>query len=266
MADSSKTTASRVADVVVLIISLVILMLGFIAWRVYAASPQRNAYDMAVAIHKETASEVATAREGAASILTDCAARSGMDEACAALQTAYDATATIVEPPTLSRLTSATAYVKETEAVEASNTQLSEALAAFEDNTVPVQEAILVRIIEKVGPVRDPMLEAARIAQGEVNACQDVINSTEGQVTNESVRTQAQEAVDSLQNLINQSNVLLSENPDDYTALTAQIHDGVAQVTNWINQVNLDHWDWATRNGIGQVYDPKENTSNNVAE
>ena len=50
MDSPEKTTASRIADVVVWLVSLLILFGGFLGWRVYQANPQRNAYDLAVGI------------------------------------------------------------------------------------------------------------------------------------------------------------------------------------------------------------------------
>ena len=119
MAQAEKTLGSRIADVVVLLISLVILMLGFIAWKVYEAGPARNAYDVAVEAFNEAAAQVTEARDGAASVLDNCAERSGLADECAALQQAYDATATIAKPEAFGRITSKASYEKATEDLHA---------------------------------------------------------------------------------------------------------------------------------------------------
>lgn len=265
MAVQEKTIAGRISDIIVLLISIGILALGFVAWKVYEAGPARNAYDVAVGAYDETAELVADAREDAASIIDNCAARSGLEAECAALASAYETTSAIYQPPTFDRLATKAAYEKATAETREQTATVSKALEALDKNTTPVQEAILARIAEKVAPVREPMLEAAKMAAGEANACQDVLNNTVDQYVNAATRESAQTAVNTLQELVTQADALLSENLDDYTTLTAQLTEGTEQVTYWTNEVNLDHWDWATRNGVGQVYDPSQNPTE-VAE
>ena len=265
MADSHKTVASRIGDVVVLLISVAILAAGYVAWKVYEAGPARNAYDMAAGVYEETVQNVGPVRQSAESVIENCAARSGLEAQCAALQAAYDATASMEPAKKFSRLTSKDTFAKETEALEARNAELNQAIGAFQDNTAAIQEAILARIIEKVGPARNPMLEQVKIAEGQIDTCRDVLAGTEGQFVDASVRQGAQASIDSLQGLVDQANALLSENPEDYTALAGQLSSQTAQLTDWTNQVNLDHWDWATRHGVGQVYNPADNPTENLA-
>lgn len=263
--EAQRSAANKIGDVIVLIISLAILVAGFLAWKVYAATDARNAYDVAVGAYTETHEELSAARENAAPLLDNCAERSGLADQCAALQAASEG-ASFSAPAQMSRLASAQAYTKAASDLNEETSQAAQALAALEENTAPVHEAIVQRIAEKMAPVREPMLEAAKMAAGEITACQDVINSATGQVTNESVLTGAQEAVEQLRGLVNEANNLLTENSEDYTSLTARLNEGTTVVTDWTNQVNLDHWDWATRNGIGQVYDPSTQSTANVAE
>lgn len=231
-----KTTASRIGDIVVLLISLLILCGGFLAWRVYQANPQRNAYDLAVGIFDDTYKEVETLRGEAEPLLDNCAARSGNAAACEALQASYDAS-NLDGPKKLSRITSASTYEAETARV----TEQTELARAVRDdlraNVETVSTAVEAVLEHKVGSVRAQMRESAKNAASEISACQDVVNNSAGKV-NDSIRSQAQAAIDSLQQLVDQAEAIDSENPEDYSALNTQLREGIANVTHWAYQVN----------------------------
>ncbi|MBR6459844.1 MAG: hypothetical protein IKS49_06810 [Actinomycetaceae bacterium] len=237
---AEKTAASRVADVVVMLISLLILCGGFLAWKVYQANPQRNAYDLAVGIFNETYKEVEDVRGKAEPLLDNCAERTGNAEACDTLQAVYDSS-NLDEPKKLSRITSRSTYEAETARV---TEQTELARAAKDDlnaNVDTVRAALDAALEQKVGGVRAQMLESAKNATSEISACQDVVDNSAGKVSDD-MRSQAQAAIDSLQGLVDKAEAMDSENPEDYTALNAELRTGIEQVTYWINQVNIAYW------------------------
>lgn len=232
-----KSATSRVADIVVMLISLVILAGGFLAWRVYEAAPERNAYDLAVGIFTDTTKEIDDLREKAGPLLDRCAERSGNAAACEALQAAYDAS-DFAEPKKLSRITSRSTYEKES-AYLAEQTELARATCDdLRTQVETVSTAVEAVLEQKVGPVRSEMRELAKNATSEISACQDVVDHSADKVSAE-MRGQAQEAIDSLQKLVDKANTMSSENPEDYTALNTQLRQGIEQVTHWIDQVNI---------------------------
>lgn len=235
-----KTAASRVADVVVMLISLLILCGGFLAWRVYQANPQRNAYDLAVGIFDDTYTEVEDLRGKAEPLLDNCAQRTGNAAACEALQAAYDASV-FDKPKELSRITSSSTYEKESAHVQ-EQTELARAVRDdLRANVETVSAALETALEQKVGGVRAQMRELAKNATSEISACQDVVDNSAGKVSDD-MRSQAQAAIDSLQKLVDQAETMTSENPEDYTALNGQLREGIEQVTYWINQVNIAYW------------------------
>lgn len=240
MAQEDKTTASRIADVVVMLIALLILCGGFLAWKVYQANPQRNAYDLAVGIFSEVHKEVESLRSKAEPLLDNCAERSGDAAACEALQVSYNAS-NFDEPKKLSRITSAGTYETETVRV----TEQTELARAAKDDlhkqVEAVNAAVEAALEKKIGGVRAQMRESAKVAGSEIAACQDVVNNSAGKVSDD-IRSQAQAAIDSLQVLVDKADAMNSENPEDYTALNTQLREGIANVTSWAYNVNNAYW------------------------
>ena len=235
---AEKTTASRVADVVVLLISLLILLGGFLGWRVYQANPQRNAYDLAVGIFNDAYKEVEDLRAKAEPLLDNCAERSGNAEACAALQTAYDSSR-FSKPKKLSRITAGSTYKKESARVTKQTELARAARDELRTHIETVTVSLEAMLEQKIGPQRDEMNRLAYQAESEISATQDLINKNEGHV-DDSLRSQAQEAVNSLQKLVDQAHAMTSENPEDYNALNSQLLKEIEIVTNW--NLNLNNY------------------------
>lgn len=231
MDSSEKTLASRIADVVVLLISLLILLGGFLAWRVYQANPARDDYDLAVGIFNEITEEIDELRTQAEPLLDYCEKRSDNKTTCDALRSAYD-DSVFEKPKELPRITAASTYEKETAFV----TKQTEQARAVRDNlselVTNLNSAIEATMEQKVGPQRAQLRETVTVASQELADCQAAINASEGKVDN-SLREQAQKSIDDLQALIDKANALTSENPDDYTNLNTQIRMGLEEVTNW---------------------------------
>lgn len=231
MVKTEKTVASRVADIIVLLISLLILLGGFLAWRVYQANPARNDYDLAVGIFTETAEELDELRTQAKPLLDYCEKHSDNKTTCDELRSVYD-DSVFSKPKELPRITSTSTYEKETAFV----TKQTEQARATRDNLSELVEsmnrAIEATLEQKVGPQRAQLRETVALASQELADCQAAINSSAGKV-DDSLREQAQKSIDNLQSLIDQANALTSENPEDYMNLNTQIRMGLEDVTNW---------------------------------
>ena len=228
---AEKTAASRVADIVVMLISLLILLGGFLAWRVYQANPARNDYDLAVGIFTETADELDDLRTQAEPLLEYCENHSDNKTTCDELRKAYDASV-FEKPKKLSRITSASTYKKETASV---NERAEQARAARDNLSECVENmslAIEATLEQKVGPQRAQLRETVEIVSIELADTQASIDASKGKA-DESLREQAQKAIDDFQALIDQANALTSENPEDYTNLNTQLRQKIDGVTNW---------------------------------
>ncbi|MBR5950321.1 MAG: hypothetical protein IKZ87_02695 [Actinomycetaceae bacterium] len=233
---TKKTAASRIADVAVILISLLILFGGFLGVRVYQANPQRNAYDLAVGIFEDAHKEVDALRSTAEPLLDNCAERSGEAEACDALQAAYDASI-FDEPKKLSRVTLPGTYEKETLYITEQTERARAVRDGLQTNIDTVGAGVEVTLERKVGPQRAQMRESAKVAASEISACQDVVDNSAGKV-DDSIRSQAQAAIGSLQELVDEAEKLQSDNPEDYSLLNTQLRAGIANVTHWAYRVN----------------------------
>lgn len=247
--EQSKSRFKWIGDVIVFAISIVILYGGWIAWKVWDAGVDRNDYELALETYNETKTDfdkvVSSLQK---TVDKECPIIGNEAEPCASALKALEA-AKLEKPKTMPRWSDSDDYKAEAQRLRDDVDVMVGNVEKINSYIEPLKSKSAEALAAKVGPQLTALNESVKRAEGEIDACQHVLDMTEGKVADESLRSNQATLIKQMQDQVDAAKAMRSLNPSDYANATAKLDSTVEEASNANVYLKEAYTDWAIAHG-----------------